>query len=408
MRTTKYLLIGGGLTASRAADQIRKRDSDGSITIVTDEPYAPYDRPPLSKELLRKERKPEELLYHPVESLASQNIDLLTGASVHALDLDRRIAHVEPGPDLPFEKALLATGGRPVHLGVPGEELAGVHYLRTLDDANAIIADAEGAERAVIIGAGFIGLEAAASLTELGLRVTVIEMASRVWPRFADPVVADFFQSYCSDRGITFQTGEVASRITGDDRVASVVTSSSGEYDCDLVLVSVGIQPNIELAERAGLRVDDGIVVDSHMRTSNEHVFAAGDVIDYNDPVFDRRRRVEHWGHAEHSGQIAGMNMAGDATEYDMLSYVWSDVFDLHLEFAGDEAEHDRTLLRGNLENGSFTQLYFVKDRLTAYFSVNGPRKEFLPLQKLIRRRLDLRGRDAELANPEQSLRDLL
>ena len=162
------------------------------------------------------------------------------------------------------------------------------------------------------------------------------------------------------------------------------------------------------VASCKGIQLDDGIVVSRDMRTSHEHVFAAGDVVNYPDPVFGRRRRVEHWGHAEHSGQIAGVNMAGGTAQYDLLSYVWSDVFDLHLEFAGDETAHDRTLLRGDPGSGSFAQLYLLDNRLTAYFSANGPRKEFLPLQKLIRQRVDLRGKESALADPEQSLRALL
>lgn len=406
---TKYLLIGGGLASSRAADQIRKRDEDGPITLVTDEPHPPYDRPPLSKEFLRRERTADELLYHSNEKLESEHVDLVLGARVESLDTARRMAQLQDGREIQFEKALLATGGRPRRLKLQGEDLPGVHYLRTLDDAEAIAKAAEtGARTAVIIGAGFIGLEAAASLTQMGLRVTVIEMAPQVWPNFADPIVSSFFEQYCANRGVTFRTNETAAVIAGTDRVASVRTKGGSEYPCDLVLVAVGIVPNVELAERAGIALRDGIAVDSHMQTSHEHVFAAGDVISYPDPVFGKYRRVEHWGHAEHSGQVAGMNMAGDAQQYDLLSYVWSDVFDLHLEFAGDETAHDRTILRGNPEGGSFTQLYLLKNRLTAYFSINGPRKEFLPLQRLIRREVDLGAKESALADPTQSIRSML
>ncbi len=407
MESTKYLLIGGGLASSRAADQIRKHDPDGSILLVSDEAHPPYDRPPLSKEFLRRERGPEALLYHTAEDLASRKIDLRLETRIEALDTSRHVASTDDGQHIQFDRALIATGGRPVRLGLPGEDLPGVHYLRTLEDARAIAAAAEQPGDVVIIGAGFIGLEAAASLTQLGMRVTVIEMAPRVWPRFADPAVSAYFERHCSARGVTFVTNEVAASIRGPDRARSVVTESGDEYAGDVVLVSAGIVPNIELAQAADLVTDDGIVVDGDMRTSAEGVFAAGDIVNYPDPVFGRRR-VEHWGHAEHSGQVAGINMAGGAQQYTMMSYVWSDVFDLHLEFAGDETRHDRTLMRGDLDGGSFIQLCLQDQHLTAYFSVNGPKKEFLPLQKLMRQRVDLTGKEAALRDPEYRIRELL
>jgi NADPH-dependent 2,4-dienoyl-CoA reductase/sulfur reductase-like enzyme len=405
---TKYLLIGGGLASSRAGDQIRNADPDGSITLVTDEPFSPYDRPPLSKEFLRRERTADDLTYRSVEDLADRRIDLLTNTRVDSLDPARLTARLSDGSALGFEQALIATGGRPARLGLPGENLLGVHYLRTITDAAAILGDAEAARRVVIIGAGFIGIEAAASLTALGLQVTVLETASRIWPHFADDTIANFFQRYGADRGVDFCTGETATAIRGARRASTVVTASGREWECDLVLIAVGLVPNVELADRAGLTVDGGIVVDSQMRTSHPAIYAAGDVVAYPDPVFGKRRRVEHWGHAEHSGQVAGLNMADVERHYGLLSYVWSDVFDLHVEFAGDESGHDTALVRGDLDAASFTVLYLRDHHLTAYCAVNGDRKDFGPLQKLIRRKVDLTGKDTQLTDPLRALRTLL
>jgi NADPH-dependent 2,4-dienoyl-CoA reductase/sulfur reductase-like enzyme len=186
------------------------------------------------------------------------------------------------------------------------------------------------------------------------------------------------------------------------------VTRSGLELDCDLVIIGIGIRPNVELAEAAGLKVDNGIVVDETMRTSHPDIYAAGDVINYPDPVAGRRRRVEHWGHAEYSGQIAGRNMAGGENAYDFLSYVWSDVFELHLEFAGDEHEHDEKLLRGSIEGGSFTQLYLKDGVLTAYFAVNTDFREFSMLRRLIRMKKDVSTNKAELEDREFNLRSLV
>ena len=177
---------------------------------------------------------------------------------------------------------------------------------------------------------------------------------------------------------------------------------------CDLAVVGVGIRPNTALAEGAGLAVDNGIVVDEHMRASAPNVFAAGDVANYPDPIFEKRRRVEHWGHAEYSGQVAGANMAGEEMRYDLLTYVWSDIFDLHLEAAGDEGESDTSVVRGDMDAGSFTVLYLKENRMTAYFSVNTPAREFPVFQRLIRRKKDLTGRLDDLRDPGFNARELL
>jgi NADPH-dependent 2,4-dienoyl-CoA reductase/sulfur reductase-like enzyme len=252
----------------------------------------------------------------------------------------------------------------------------------------------------VIVGAGFIGLELAASLTQKGVRVAVVEAAPRVWARFADPALATFFQDYCARKGIAFYTGEKVSEIRGGSRPSAVVTMAGRELPCDFVCVGVGIVPNVELAREAGLAVDNGIVVNEFLQSSHADIYAAGDVAAYLDPVFGKRRRVEHWGHAEYSGQLAGRNMAGARDPYDLLTYVWSDVFDLHLEFAGDESEHDVVLLRGRQEDGAFTVLYLREGALRAYFAVNADPKELPILQRLIRTGAILDGREEQLRDP--------
>ncbi len=408
MLSTKYLLIGGGLAASRAAGQIRKVDANGAITLVTAEPHAPYDRPPLSKEFLRGELSEEKLYYQSTAELRASGVDLVTEARVAALDPDAHTVTLADGERCRFEKALLATGGQPAALGVPGADLDGVRYLRTLEDARALAAAAGGGGRIAIVGAGFIGMEVASSLTQLGCEVEVVEAAPRVWARFADQTLSGFFQRYCEERGVRFRVGETVTAFRGGGRVTAVETASGGSVPCDAVLVAVGIRPNVELALEAGLVVDDGIVVDATMRTSHPDVYAAGDVVRFPDPVVGRWRRVEHWGHAEASGQVAGANMAGAKRTYDLLSYVWSDVFDLHLEFAGDEHAGDRTVLRGDPASGSFTLLYLEAGHLTAFFSVAGSPKDIMPLRRLIRGRVPLAGREDDLADPGFPLRHLM
>ena len=408
MSPTKYLLIGGGLASSQAAKQLREKDPDSTITLVGEEPYVPYDRPPLSKEFLRGEKSRDELFFDPERYFHDHRIDLRLGVAVQRLDLCKNAAILVSGEAIPFEKALIATGGRPVHLNLPGAHLPGVYYLRTLDDSAAIAAEAGRGKRAVIIGAGFIGMEIAASLTLLGVRVTIIETQPHIWPRFADATLAGFFQDDATQKGVTFLTNEKVIEIRGKGRPSSVMTLSGKEILCDFVCIGVGITPNVELAREAGLAVDNGIVVNEYLQSSHPDIYAAGDVANYIDPIFGKRRRVEHWGHAMYGGRLAGRNMAGANHPYDLLTYVWSDIFDLHLEFAGDESKRDQVLLRGSLRDRSFTLLYLKQRVLMAYFGVNAPAGEFPALQRLIRQKKDLTGKEDLLQNPMVALNDLV
>ncbi len=407
-KSTKYLLIGGGLASGQAAKHLRENDPQGPIALVGQEPYVPYDRPPLSKEFLRGEKPREALFFDPEQYFHAHGIDLVLGVAVQRLDLAQKTAILADGEAIAFEKALIATGGRPVHLKLPGGDLPGVHYLRTLDDSAAIAAQAGPGKRAVLIGAGFIGMEVAASLTQKGVQVTVIEAQPHIWARFADATIAGFFQDSCVNKGVTFHTNEMVAEIRGQGRPAAVRTRSGKELPCDLVCIGVGIVPNVEVAQQAGLKVDNGIVVNEHLQSSHPDIYAAGDVANYLDPIFGKRRRVEHWGHAEYSGQLAGQNMAGARNPYDLLTYVWSDIFDLHLEFAGDESEHDEVLLRGRFDDTPVTVLYLKQKVLRAYFAINTSAKEFPILQRLIRHKKDLTGKEAQLQDPTFAMKGLL
>ncbi|MBI3742754.1 MAG: FAD-dependent oxidoreductase [Chloroflexi bacterium] len=408
MQSTKYLIIGGGMAALEAAKQLRKADATASITLVSEERLVPYNRPPLSKHFLRGEMPLEKVLLAPEAWYRENNITVLLGTKGEGLDPAKATVSLSNGETCHYEKLLIATGGEPVRLTrLAGSNLGGIHYLRTVEDAQAIGAEALPGKRAVLVGAGFIGLEVAASLAKKGVQVTVLEALPHIWPKFAGAGLAGFVKRYCEERGVRFVTGDGVESFDGSGRVASVKTQSR-EYPCDFVVVGVGIRPRTEVAIAGGVRVDNGIVVDEKMHTSHPNIFAAGDVVNYPDPVFGKRRRVEHWGHAEYTGQIAGMNMAGKETPYNLLTYVWSDIFDLHLEFAGDESEHDQALVRGKMEDKAFVVLYLKQHVLRAYFSVNTSAKEFPVFQRLIQRKTDLSTKLAQLQDAAFNVRGLL
>lgn len=402
-----YLLIGGGVGAYNAAKRLRKRAPESRIVMISADDLAPYDLPPLSKDLLKGVRAEADLVYPSLESQGLAPIDQRLSTTVTHLNAEKHVAETDKGDRLSFGAALLATGGAPIRLNVPGASLPQVHYLRSAEDCRGLRADALPGRRAVVIGAGFIGVEAAASLRLMGLEVTVLEAADRVWPRFADAEMASRMQALCEANGVSIRTGERLIEIDGQDAVTGVRTQSGLYLPCDLVCVGIGIRPNTALAEAAGLQVDNGIVVDQFMRTSAPSVYAVGDVVNYPDPHLGRRTRAEHWGHAEYSGQIAAMNMLGTATAYDFLSYAWSDVFDWHIESAGHAHDHDERVVRGNPDTGAFTTLYFRQKALVAYTAVNGEASEFPAYRRLIRGGKPLL-RPADLGDPAILARSLV
>ena len=408
MDRTTYLLIGSGVAGSHAAKELRQLDPEAAITLVTNDPHRPYDRPPLSKDFLRGEMPFEKVFFEDPSFYEAQKIELRTGMAVKTLDSANHTVTLADDRLLRFDKALIATGGRPVRLNVPGADLPGVHYLRTLDDSTSLAAASTPGAFAVIIGGGFIGLEVAASLAQRGVEVTVVETGPHIWPRFAHEKLAVRIQEHCAAKSIAFRTAESVTEIQQQNERMLVRLRSGAQLPCNFVCIGVGILPNVELARQAGLTIDNGIVVDEYLQSSIPDIYAAGDVANFIDPLFGKRRRVEHWGHAEYSGQLAARNMAGARRPYDLLTYVWSDIFDLHLEFAGDETEHDQMVVRGELEDLSCIVLYLKQHRLTAYFAINANNKDLPPLQKLIKNKQDLSGKEAALLDQAVPLKSLL
>lgn len=388
-QTIDYLVIGGGLAGATAAEEIRKRDAQGSITIVTNDPELPYHRPPLSKEYLRGEigavgtYGAGGVYVQLPDWYQQQRVDVLRGVDATVLDTAGQAVRLSDGRILHYHALLLAPGGRPRTLNIPGIDLAGVHLLRTLADANAIRAElATPGKRVVVVGSGFIGLETAASALQKGAHVTIVEPQARVWTAMVSPALSDFFQGQFTRRGATLRFGYgVNGFVAGPDgrlaaaRVTTVGGSGSGqpeEIACDLAIVGVGIQLNTELAAAAGLEVDPrhGIVTDERLETRVAGVFVAGDAVAYPDPL-GGRMHFEHWDNAIASGQAAGVNMAGGDEPYRHIPYFFSDQFDLSLNMLGYPSSDAQIVIRGDLSANAFTALYAQNDILRAALMVN-------------------------------------
>lgn len=348
-----YLIVGGGLAAASAVDGIREVDEEGSVVVLSDEEEPPYHRPPLSKEFLRAPAgAPRSLLHVKPEGWFEEEADarLLLGQRATRLDPDGMRVEAASGDAHSGARILLATGGRPRTLPVPGAGLDGVETLRTAADSELIRDRAREADRAVLVGAGFIGMELAAALTEFDVRPTVVELQDRVWGRMLPDRLSTWMRSYFEDRGVEFRLEESVDAFAGGDEVEGAGLSGGERVPCELAVVGVGIRPNQELAADAGLAVDDGVVVDEHAETGSGGIYAAGDVARYPDPVFGDRTRVEHWDHAKAHGRLAGRNMAGADERYDHLSYFFTDVFDLSLNVYGRPTSAERTAVRGSLD----------------------------------------------------------
>lgn len=382
-----YLILGGGVAGIAAVDKLVRLKQGDRVGLLSAEAELPYDRPPLSKEFLRGQMEEPKLRYHDRGYYDRHGVTLLLGRRVTGIDPRGKTVSADGGPPIGYGKLLIALGARPRRLEAPGGGLGGVFYLRALDDSRAIRAAMAEARRAVVVGAGFIGMEVAAALAERGIAVTVLDVADRLWPRVLDRRVAAIFEAHYRGRGVEFAFGDAVAAFEGAGGVVRAVRTTSGQtFPGDLAVVGIGTELPLEVVpEGAGIELDRGIVVDRQMRTGHPDIFAAGDLAVYTDPVFGRRRRVEHWGHAQYGGGLAAQNMAGQPAEYELLTYFWSDTFDLHIESAGDETEYEAIALRGDTEARRFTACYLRGGRLVAYFQVNGEQPERDALERLIR-----------------------
>jgi NADPH-dependent 2,4-dienoyl-CoA reductase/sulfur reductase-like enzyme/nitrite reductase/ring-hydroxylating ferredoxin subunit len=338
------VIVGGGGAGNAAAEMMRRQGFEGTITILSADDALPYDRPNLSKDYLAGNASEDWIPLRSPDFYKEQKIDVWIGTRVASIDPVERAVVIADGSHVTFDALLLATGASPVHLDIPGSDLPHVHYLRTLDDSRAVIAKAKDSKRVVIIGASFIGLETAASLRARGLDVHVIGPQSRPLERVLGPELGDMVRDIHEKKGVVFHFGTTATAIDKD-----AVTLKSGErIPADLVVAGIGVRPDVGLAQRAGLNVDNGIIVDQYLQTNIPGIYAAGDIARWPDPHSGRPIRVEHWVVAERQGQTAAINILGGRQPFDAAPFFWSQHFDVTISYVGHSEKWDKVDIEGD------------------------------------------------------------
>ncbi|MBV8144182.1 MAG: FAD-dependent oxidoreductase [Gammaproteobacteria bacterium] len=402
----RIVIAGGGQAAVQAVDTLRRRGFAGALTLVGDEPWPPYQRPPLSKKYLAGSLERERLLIRPAAFFAEHAVTTHFGRRVTEIARRERRVRLDDGLVLPYDALLLATGSRPRQLLAPGRELGGVHYLRTLVDADRIRAECAAGGRLVIIGGGYIGLEVAATARERGMEVTVLEMAPRVMSRVTSPEVSAFYEAEHARHGVRIRCNETLRALQGDartGRVRAVLTESGGEYPADLVIAGVGVAPADELAQAAALECENGVVTDAYCRTADEAIYAAGDCASHLSRQYGRHLRLESVDNAFEQGTTVALNLLGGETVHDKVPWFWSDQFDLKLIIIGLSSGYDTAVLRGSPATRSFSVCYLRGGELVALDSINTP-KDQMAARKLIP--VHARPNLDRLADPAVALRD--
>jgi len=400
------IIIGASHAASQLAPDLRKKGWQGRILIVTDESVIPYHRPPLSKEYLSGKKTFEQILIKKPSLYEKNEIEFLLNTRVTAIKRESKTITLENGDTLSYDKLALTTGARVRKIPVPGTDLRGVHYLRDANDVEQIIPLAQAGKKAVIIGGGYIGLETAAVLQTIGMHVTVIEMMERVLERVTTAEVSAFYHRIHTEQGVDIVTASSVTEINGDQSVASVSVENGDNFAADLVIVGIGVIPNTELAEAAGLEVSNGIVVDEYCRTNDHDIVAAGDCTWHYNPFYKKHIRLESVQNALDQARVAAATLNGDLNPYDTLPWFWSDQYDLKLQMQGLSAGYDEVIIRGDIDNSRKIAVFYLKQgRILSVDAVNSA-PEFMVGKKLILAKTVV---DKEkLADAEVSIKELL
>ena len=381
---SRIVVIGGGQAGAQALQSLRQGGYAGALTLVGDEPALPYQRPPLSKAYMKGEMTEERLYFRPAPWYQDQNIEVILSTPAKSIDRANRTVELAHGGHLDYDALIIATGSRPRVLPIKGATLHGVHDLRDLSDVERIRPNMVAGRKMVIVGAGYIGLEAAAVARQMGLDVTVLEMAPRVLARVTSPVMSEFFETEHRAQGVQILTEARLDHLDGnDDKVTAAILADGTRIDADIVLVGIGILPNEELAREAGIACNNGILVDRDARTSDPRVFAAGDCASRPLVHYGRSGRLESVHNAIEQGKLAAAAILGKPRPAEDCPWFWSDQYDLKLQIAGLSQDYDEIVVRGDPKDRKFAAFYLRNGTLIAVDAINSP-PEFLASKKLI------------------------
>src|SRR5450432_3094819 len=388
MKISKYAILGGGMVAGYAAKQLVENGlKPGELTIVSADTSLPYERPPLSKGFLAGKDTEAGIRINPEDFYREHEIEVRLHCQADGIDAGRKLLRLRSGEDLGFERLIIATGARVKTLDVPGSDLAGIYYLRSMEDARRIRAHAGSAKRALVAGSGFIGMEVASVLAQKGLAITMVLREDRIWKKFFTPAMSRFFESYYAARGVQFIKQATVAELRGDGAVSSAALDGDRTVACDLVVAGIGVRPVTELLADSGIEVADGVMVNEYLETSQRDIWAAGDVANYPDTLFGKRRRVEHWDNAVSQGQHCARALAGERTPFKHVPYFFSDVFDLSYEYWGDSSNAEEVVHRGDLSSSSFSVWWLQQNIVVAAFAMNRPEGERTAAPEWIERR---------------------
>jgi len=382
--TERVIIVGAGHAAGQAATSLRQKKYAGEILMIGDEPYEPYQRPPLSKAYLAGDIDIDKLYFKPEGFYAKNDVDVRLSTRVDSVDSGAKTVATADGDTLEYSKLILATGSRVRELPIPGKDLDGVHYLRSIADVKAMQDGLVEGARLVVIGGGYIGLEVAAVAAKRGLDVTVLETESRVMNRVVAREISQFFQDMHTEEGVKMELGRRAQEINGADRKVVSITCADGfVVEADMVVIGIGILPNVELAEAAGLKSSNGIVVDEFCQTSDPDILAIGDCTRHPNGLLGRHLRLESVHNAIEQGKTAAANIVGEPVAYNQIPWFWSDQYDVKMQIAGMSDVHEQFVLRGDPATRSFSAFYLQQGKIVAVDAVNSP-KEFMIGKKLV------------------------
>ncbi|HEX3106543.1 MAG TPA: FAD-dependent oxidoreductase [Terriglobales bacterium] len=377
MQKTRYLILGGGMVAGYAAKELASQGlRPGELTIVSADSVVPYERPPLSKGFLSGKDKQADILINSPDWYRENGIEVRLNTLIEQVDTGKKQLRSNTGEEFECEHLLLATGARARKLDCPGNDLGSVFYLRSLKDSEAIRSSSASAKTAAVIGGGFIGMEVASVLAQKNIQTTLIIREDRVWSRVFTPAMSVFFEKYYTARGVRLVKQAAVVALEGKETVKAVRLDNREEISCDLVVVGVGAVPVTELLERTAVAVENGIVVNEFLESSCAGIYAAGDIANYPDSIFRKRRRVEHWDNAVSQGQQWARIVLGERQPFVHVPYFFSDVFDLSYELWGDAAGANDVVVRGDTNTSSFSVWWLKDKQLVATFAMNRPDEE--------------------------------